>query len=134
VGCKTVVAEVATGTAEDAGAEDTGADDDAGAETEIAVLRVVGLATPPVVRKTPPVGVLEKVSGGPVTGMTLKISLVYWGKDVADELLLCMVDMLVTNVVVGCKRVTEGVCVDRELGVKEEVTYIAGAEVEVAGS
>lgn len=59
---------VATGTEEDAGAEDAGAEDtgaeeagaedEAGTEAEVAVLSVVGVATPPVVRKTPPVGVL----------------------------------------------------------------------------
>lgn len=67
VGCETTVVEVATGTevvgtevAEDTGTEDTEAED-AGAEDEVAVIRVVGTSAPPVVKKTPPVGVLERI-------------------------------------------------------------------------
>lgn len=66
-GCAMLVVEVATGTDEDAGtegagedtaAEDEVADEDAGSEADVAVMSVVGVAALPVVRKTPPVGVL----------------------------------------------------------------------------
>jgi hypothetical protein len=144
VGGETTVVEVAAGAeeddsagADDAGAEDAGAEDDAGAEAD--VTRVVGAATPPVVRKTPPVGVLEdgEVSVDLVTGITVKISIVVgWAEDVANEVLLIMVGMLVVIYVVeGFERVAETLYENVvEILKKEEDTYIAGAVAEVAGS
>lgn len=114
-----LVVEVTTGTEEDAGedtgAEDVVADEDAGTEAEVAVMRVVGVAASPVVRKTPPVGVLgEGVSLVSVTGIMLKTSEL-------DIVLAASVDE---------ERVSEGLC--EEVGtLVEEVTYIS--VVDVAG-
>lgn len=58
VGTATLVVEEAAGTEEEDVGTETGVEV-AAADDEIAVLNVVAVATPPVVTKTPPVGVLE---------------------------------------------------------------------------
>lgn len=136
-GCEVVV--VATGTEEDAeeepAAEDEVADEDAEAEAEVVVMSVVAVAVAvavaasPVVRKTPPVGVLEDVvSLVSVTGMMIKISEV-------EAVMLLLEAVVATSVVADVERVSEGLCEEAGILVEGEGTYISVVDVdEVTGS